>query len=225
VPSTPALGQSREPWAQHQRQLRHPGGDGGNGGEAFNVFDQLKDGAEFVKTIRGSYPSPTVTVQWASNAGELGASYLSGCCTVILRDYAAYDDTVALHEWGHYVEYQYWGNQNPTGTHALADCNQPLKLAFPEGRASWFGNSVKRYFNRAASNVYVRTTGASGPAGCRTGSDLEAETQYACDGYASEVAIARAMWDIHDGPGTTDDHPGVDDPADGLVLADLSPGR
>jgi len=193
----------------------------GNGGEAFNVFDQLKDGAEFVKVIRGSYPSPTVTVQWASNAGELGASYLSGCCTVILRDYAAYDDTVALHEWGHYVEYQYWGNQNPTGTHALADCNQPLKLAFPEGRASWFGNSVRRYFNRAASNVYVRTTGASGPGGVQNWFDLEAETQYACDGYASEVAVARAMWDIHDGPGTTDDTPGVDDPADGLVLADL----
>jgi hypothetical protein len=58
-----------------------PGGHGGNGGEAFNVFDQLKDGAEFVKTIRGSYPSPTVTVQWGLNAGELGASYPAGCCT------------------------------------------------------------------------------------------------------------------------------------------------
>jgi hypothetical protein len=194
----------------------------GNGGEAFNVYDQLKDGSEFVKVIKGSYPSPTLTVKWAINAGELGASYLSGCCTVILRDYAAYDDTVILHEWGHYVEYHYWGNQNPTGTHALADCNQSLKLAFPEGRASWFGNSVKRYFGRGSPNIYLRTTGAAGPGGLQNWFDLEAEQQYACDGYASEVAIARAMWDIHDGPGTGDETPGVDDhPPDGLSLADL----
>jgi hypothetical protein len=194
----------------------------GSGGEAFNVFDQLKDGAEFVKAVKGSYPSPTVTVNWAANAGELGASYLTGCCTIILRDYAGYDDTVILHEWGHYVEYQYWGNQNPTGTHALADCNQSLKLAFPEGRATWFGNSVKRHFNRAASNVYLRTTGAAGPGGLQNWFDLEGEPQYPCDGYASEVAIARSLWDIHDGASTPDATPGVDDgPMDTLSLADF----
>jgi hypothetical protein len=145
---------------------------------------------------------------------------------VILRDYAGYDDTVVLHEWGHYIEYQYWGNQNPTGTHALAECNQNLKLAFPEGRASWFGNSVKRFFNRPPATSTCAPRERPGPGGVQNWFDLEGETQYPATAMPSEVSIAA----LHVGHPRRAGHdrrtPGVDDsPATPCRSSTWSRGR
>ena len=195
-----------------------------SGGQAFNIFDQLVMGADFVKALSGSRPGSgkLVTVKWASNGGVTGASYLSGCCTIILRDFAGYDDSVLLHEWAHYVGYHYWKSSNPTGTHALADCRQDLRLAFDEGRASWFGNRVRCHHGLPGCNLYLRTTGAAGPGNLQNWFDLENEVQYACDGAQSEVTVARSLWDLHDHAGTTDSTPDSDDPPhDLLSLGDV----
>ena len=115
------------------------------GGPAFNIFDMGVDGATFVRRVYGSKP-PRVTWLWTSgNAGncddascynddEKLISILS-----IPADRDEYDDTVLLHEYGHFWQAHYSGSDSPGGSHSSADRVDPL-LAFGEGSATFFGN-------------------------------------------------------------------------------------
>lgn len=193
----------------------------GSGGEAFNILDMGIYGADYIRDLTGSRPGSQklLTFRWARGAG-IGSSSTSGN-TVTLRDTAGYDDTVILHEWGHYAMNNYSKSSNPGGSHFLADCNQDLRLAFDEGRASYLGCSVRRANGMSVANVYVRTDGGSGIGRATNWFDLESETQYACDGDTSEVTVARSLWDIVDGAATQDFTSGSDEPHDTLALPDL----
>jgi hypothetical protein len=190
------------------------------GGEAFNIFDMGIHGADYLKAVHGSWPTSkqALTLKWAA-AGGVTVSTTSGY-TVTLRDTAGYDDTVILHEWAHYAMNIHSKSSNPGGTHALSDCNEDLRLAFDEGRATYLGNAVIRSSGIGPASVYVRTSGASGPGGATNWFDLEDEIQYACDGATSEVTVARSLWDIGDGASTADSSPGVEETHDRLSLPD-----
>lgn len=190
------------------------------GGEVFNIFDLAVSGADFIQALTGSRPNSgkLVTFRWQIDGGVSG-SYTSGN-TVNLRDNAGYDDTVILHEWSHYVmTSNYSKSSNPGGTHYLSDCDEDQRLAFDEGRATFFGASVRRYSGFPHANVYIRTSGAPGPGHVENGYDLEDEVQYACDGDTSEVGVSRTLWDVADSASTPDGSPGTDD--DPLMLPDL----
>ena len=193
------------------------------GGEAFNIFDLGVYGADFIKSLTGSRPnsSKLVTFKWATNGG-VTVSTTSGN-TVSLRDTAGYDDPPILHEWGHYImTSNYSRATNPGGTHMLSNCAEDLGLSFDEGRASEFGAQVRRYNGMPFANWYIKTDGASGPGHIVNEYNLETATEYPCTGDTSEVSVSRSLWDIGDGPATTDDTPGVDDnPPDALALPDL----
>jgi hypothetical protein len=191
------------------------------GGEVFNILDRGVFGADFIKVLTGSRPnsSKLVTFKWASNGG-VTVSGTSGS-TVTLRDTAGYDDTVIQHEWSHYIMNNYSKVTNPGGQHFLSDCNEDPRLAFDEARASFFGCSVRRYYGWPNANVYMKTDGGSGPGHVVNWYNLEDAEQYVCHGDTSEVANSRTMWDIADGPATTDLTPGIDDnPPDALTLPD-----
>ena len=190
------------------------------GAEAFNILDLAIYGADYIKALTGSRPSSSklVTFKWALNGG-VGVASTSGN-TVSLRDTAGYDDTVILHEWSHYIMNNYSKSSNPGGTHYLSDCNEDLRLAFDEARASSFGNSVRRYFGMPIANIYFRTDGGSGPGRVLNWYNLEEAQQYLCFGDTSEVSISRTIWDIGDGPATTDLTPGVDEPQDWMQVPD-----
>ncbi len=191
----------------------------GGGGEAFNIFDQGVYGADYVKALKGSRPSQLITFRWAIDAG-VTVSYTSlGIC--YLRDTAGYDDGPILHEWAHYVMNYYSAASNPGDVHYLSDCNQDIRLAFDEGRATSFGLAVRRHFGMPGSNVYVRTDGASGPGHALNAYDLETPSEYFCPGDTSEASYSRAVWDVGDGPSTTDLTPGVDEDHDRLALSDV----
>lgn len=192
----------------------------GAGGEVFNILDMGVLGADYVRDMTGARPGSDklLTFRWARNGG-IGASTTSGN-TISLRDTAGYDDAVILHEWGHYAMNNYSKSSNPGGTHFLADCNQDIRLAFDEGRASYLGCSVRRTNGMPNSSVYVRTDGGSGPGHAINWYDLEAETQYACDGDTSEVTVSRSLWDIPDGAATPDFTTGLEEPHDLLTLPD-----
>jgi len=184
----------------------------GSGGEAFNIFDQLVLGADWIEFLTGSRPGSNrlVTVRWAINGGNTGAAYTTGN-TIYMRDYAAYDDPVNLHEWAHYAMNNYGSTSNPGGTHFLNDCFQDVRLAYDEGRASAIGCAVRRHNGLPASNIYLRTAGTPGPGGVQNWFDLEEPQQYSCAGSSSEVTVSRALWDISDTAATSDQSPGVDD--------------
>ena len=189
------------------------------GGEAFNLYDAALDAAQFMNVLRGG-PQPTALLLATFSATNPTLSSYSGTAVVMARN-AGYDDTVLLHEIGHYLVDQFSVSQNPGGSHRLSDCNQDMRLAYEEGFATYFGNSVRRHFGRANSSTYVRTTGQAGPGNLQFSFDVETQLPFICYGATSETTVYTALWDIGDGPTTTDGSPGTDEPWD--LLQGLDP--
>ncbi len=191
----------------------------GAGGEAFNLYDLVVYGADYLAFLQGARPnsSDQYTVVWQIDGGNGGSTTSS--TRTDMRDTGGYDDAVLLHEYGHWAVFNYSETDTPGGTHALADCNQDARLAWDEGHASYFGGAVRQHFGFQYPNLYVRTDAGPGPGHVVLWFDLETETQYSCSGHTSEVSVFTALWDITDGPSTNDFTPGADDaPLDVLAL-------
>ena len=185
----------------------------GAGGEPFNIYDVALRSVDYFAALNGARPGSTnlFTLEWQSNSGNVVSTYDPANKRVHVGDPSAYNDTVIQHETGHYAYHLVSGNDNPGGVHHLTDCNQDIRLAYDEGRATWFGQSVRRFYGLFRPDLYVKTTGAPGPGNLDFYFNVESETPYYCDGGASEVAVYAALWDINDGTGTADGSPGVDD--------------
>jgi len=191
----------------------------GSGGEAFNLYDNALNAAQYLNYLRGGEaPTPLLAIQYSIANPNL-SSYDG--TAVIQANNGGYDDTVVLHEIGHYVVDHFSRSDSPGGTHHLSDCNQDLRLAFDEGHATYFGNSVRRYFGFPHSSTYVRTTGQAGPGNLQFSFDVETQQPFVCFGATSETTVYAALWDIGDGPATTDDTPGSDESWD--LLQGLDP--
>ena len=185
----------------------------GAGGEGFNLFDAGVRSIDYIAALNGSRPgsSNLLTLEWQAGVGGAPSSYNPSNKTISVGEISGYNDTVIAHETGHYAYHLNSGSDSLGGTHHLLDCAQDLRLAYDEGRATWFGQSVRRYFNLPRPDLYVRTTGGPGPGNLDFYFDVETETPYYCDGATSEVAVYAALWDINDSAGTADGTPGVDD--------------
>jgi hypothetical protein len=186
----------------------------GAGGEAFNLYDIVLSGTQYVNVLRGGEsPAPLLLVDF--NSSNSTVSNWTGSYILAARN-AGYDDTVILHEMGHYVQHTFSAGQSPGGTHNLSNCNQDLRLAFDEGHATYFGCSVRRWLNLPNSQIYVRTTGQAGPGNLQFSFDVETQEPFICYGATSETVVYTALWDIGDGPSTRDGSPGSDEPFDML---------
>ena len=184
----------------------------GTGGEAFNLYDNALGAAQFIHHLRGgTAPAPLLLVTFSASNPTL--SSFNGTAVVMARN-AGYDDTVLLHEIGHYVIFQFSASDNPGGSHQLSNCNQDMRLAFDEGHATYFGCSVRRWLGLPNSSTYVRTTGQAGPGNLQFSFDVETQLPFVCYGSTSETTVYTALWDIGDGPGSTDGSPGSDEPWD-----------
>jgi hypothetical protein len=194
----------------------------GQGGEAFNLYDQLVRGVDYLAFLTGSRPGSAshLVVVWDLNNGVPDSTYNIGSRMILMRSTGGYDDTVVLHEMGHYAVYTWSASSSIGGFHTFAACQIDVRLAFDEGFATWWGNSVLRHHGLPRSNVYTRTNGGPGPGNLVRSADLETDTQYLCRGAASEVNVFSFLWDIADGPATPDTTPGTDDAHDLLAMPD-----
>jgi hypothetical protein len=184
----------------------------GSGGEAFNLYDNALYVIDFLNYLRGGEaPGPLLLVTFSSANPNL--SSFNGTA-VVQANNGGYDDTVMLHETGHWMVFNYGLSMNPGGVHHLSDCNQDLRLAFDEGHATYWGNSVRRHANMPNSSTYVRTTGQAGPGNLQFSFDVETQQPFVCSGATSETTVYTALWDIGDGPSSTDGSPGTDESFD-----------
>jgi hypothetical protein len=191
----------------------------GQGGEAFNCWDMGVYGSDFVAFLDGARPdgSDSLRIVWESDRGQPASTASSFRLDV--RDSGAWDDTVILHEYAHFVVFNYSDSNNPGGSHGFSECDQDPQLAWEEGHASFFGCAIRRHFGLPLPNIYVRTTGLPGPGHVALYADLETETEYECSGSTSEVSVFTALWDVFDAAADADFTPGVDDaPLDVLEL-------
>ncbi len=194
----------------------------GQGGEAFNIYDQMLIGADYLALLEGARPGSTrdlVTV-WGATNGVTSAFYDSGSSIIFLRDSAGYDDTVILHEMGHFAIHEYSVSHSIGGFHTFSQCNVDVRLAFDEGVATYWGNSARRVHGAPWSNIYLRSNGAPGPGNIVRLADLETDSLYFCSGAGGEVNVFMFLWDMVDSSTTADLTPGIDDGIDSLSVAD-----
>jgi hypothetical protein len=193
----------------------------GAGAEAFNVWDVALNSVDYLAYLNGSRPgsSMALKLQW-EEFGFVGVNQYIGSNTVRVADNSPFNDTVIQHETGHYAVANFSASDNPGGVHHLTNCKQDLRLAFDEGHATYFGQSVRRHFNLPRPHLYVKMNGAPGPGNLDFYFDVEDEQPFTCTGSASEVAVYAALWDIGDSATTPDDSPGLDEAWDPLGSAD-----
>jgi hypothetical protein len=189
-------------------------------GEPFNIYDQVIDAFDFIASVNGGvYPTRPLTLFWARGSND-GTFYRDSDSTIHLfgltSDSDGYDDTVILHEIGHYTEYNLASSDNPGGPHSLDD-TYDLRLTWSEGFATFFANNVRAFRGIARADIYVDTAGQPGPG--QAFISYEVETPSAgVPGADNEVSVNAALWDITDTPSTPDASGGTDD--DALALAD-----
>lgn len=171
----------------------------GAAGEAFNIFDAALKSLDYFQHLSGSYPGSawSLTLFWRVDAGENSSSYDNVFRQVTLSDNAGYDDSVILHETGHYIQSAFALCQSPGGSHYITDMNQDRRLAFSEGWATYYGSAVRRYHQEPGAHAFVRTTGGSGAGNLDFSFDLEGPS-LPVFGSFNELAVSACIWDLMD---------------------------
>jgi hypothetical protein len=187
----------------------------GTGG-AFNLLDQFLSAGRFLKSgceqIGQLCIPPPLTAYWQPSAkkgthfdmGGGGGIFIcgergGGDCDP--GDGDEYDDSVALHEYGHFILHHLAKDDSPGGAHFLSENTQDVRLAWSEGWATFFSSAVRNdpsHFdgNNSGGLLYEieQATGANQP-------DLPKQAVY----LTNELSVAAILWDALDRPLFDDD--------------------
>lgn len=161
---------------------------------AFNILDQGVRAMDALNRFGGT--PAQLSARWAQ--GSTNGTYYSNGTIFMLgsaSDDDGYDDTVILHEIGHFVEDRYTRTDSPGGSHDGSPTDP--SLAWSEGWATYFAMAVRAapYYmdtNAGGGWVYNGDTTATRAGGVSIGEDV------------SENTVTEILWDIGDG-GTGDD--------------------
>jgi hypothetical protein len=182
---------------------------GGASGPAFNIFDVGVEGASVARRATGRVP-PRLKWQWTR--GDPGfcsgtvSCYKKALSKISVRGITAdpdqYDDLVLLHEYGHFFQHNFSGNDHEGGLHFYELRSEP-KLAWGEGSATFFGNYVRRsslFLDTKAGGVAIRldleSDNLAVPFGTEDGTQR---------GKLSEIVVASVLWDLIDVTQSSDD--------------------
>lgn len=179
----------------------------GAGGGAFNLFDGV---ASAVDLLAGRYgPVGGLDVVWTPGVGHgCGSCYLPGAQVMLVggaeADPDQWDDSVVLHELGHWFEAQLAATTNPGGAHDGSPTEPDL--AWSEGFASFFGQALLDdpiyvdSFEQGIWSMNLERMGGDHAWGTEDGS---------LAGLVSENLVAAVLWDLFDD--------GAAEPADHLA--------
>lgn len=204
-----------------------------SGGDVFNIFDTALNGIDFVASLNGGRPgaSQNLTLFWCSYTDPTctgpppyyynDGTYYTGKTIHLLGasdDSDGYDDSVILHEFGHYVEFVLAASDNGGGSHAPNGCYD-LSLVWSEGYATFLQNMVRDWMGIDRADIYVDTSGQPNPGNAFLSYSVETPPSiFNVMGSGNEVGVNAALWDIVDGTATKDGWPGMDD--DVMRIAD-----
>ena len=108
-----------------------------------------------------------------------------------------YDDTVLLHEYGHFIAGQFSRDDSPGGVHFLDDTSQDIRLAWSEGWGTFFPAAVRDdplYVDTVGNvaNIAFEIENLSSPL-----TDLEDLSSIAVF-TTHEISVASVLWDLLD---------------------------
>jgi hypothetical protein len=169
--------------------------------EAFNVFDVTLGAMDAIRNdLHDETPTP-LTLHWekGSNDGTYYSGSVSGVHLLGANsDDDGYDDTVILHETGHYIEDTQGRSDSPGGGHDGSPTDP--NLGWSEGFATYWNFAVRGLPHYMDSN--------SGGGWFYDGDATIDETPNpagAMDQDVSEDMISEILWDVADGTPTDDD--------------------
>ena len=169
-------------------------------GGAFNIFNLLLKGQDFARENLngGNYPStPPLSAQWRKGY-ETTTSFMGYPYMVIqgvVTDTDEYDDTVLMHEFGHFLERAFSVSDSPGGNHNGSPTDP--RLAFGEGFGTYVGSRIAGssiYFDSGASGISVTNINDVGKKASLT--DPRGINQ-----LLSEYVVAEILWRLDLGTG------------------------
>jgi hypothetical protein len=155
---------------------------------AWNALDNAVTAMDWVRE-RGHTTISPVYIYWQGSTSS-GSYYQGGSNELHLDGDDGYDDVVALHELGHYIQDEYSDSDNPGGSHDGSPADP--RLAWGEGGATWFAMAVGGFTH------YIDWSTGGG-----WSVELEqrvhgASLASAMSQNVSEWMIAEVLWDITD---------------------------
>jgi len=167
--------------------------------EAFNILDQLVGTMDAIRVVLGDPTPVPLVAEWEVNSNT-GTYYSGGAIHLLGRsaDDDGYDDTVILHESGHYVEETQGRSDSPGGSHDGSPTD--ARLAWSEGFSTYWGMAVRGAPHYMDSN-------SMGGWGYDADSTVTVAPQPAgtLAQDVSEDMVTEDLWDLGDGNGTDDD--------------------
>jgi hypothetical protein len=169
--------------------------------EAFNVFDQLLVNADLVTGTLGDATPEPLTAVWV-RGGTDGTYYVDADNTMFLLgdpgDDDGYDDTVILHESGHYIEDTEGRSDSTGGSHDGSPAD--ARLAWSEGFST--------YFSMVATNapIYMDSNASGGWSyNGDTAMTLAPMPMGTMAQDVSEDMVTEILWDLGDDGASDDD--------------------
>jgi hypothetical protein len=167
--------------------------------EAFNIFDVLIDVMDTLPTNFPGRTASTVDAFW--HQGNADGTYYFDNGLYLLgeqSDSDGYDDTVILHEAGHWLEEAVGRSDSPGGDHDGSPTNPTL--AWSEGWSTYYAMAM------TDRPIYADSNAAGGFAfNGDTSTPRKANAAGPLDQLVSEDMITQIMWDMADAPANDDD--------------------
>lgn len=173
-------------------------------GPAFNIYDNILKAQSVLQKYSPGTTLPTLIAYWYD--GKTTGTYYSmvgGTHTLDLlgspTDSDAYDDSVILHEMGHYAAAVFSKDSSGGGAHSLTG-HYDIRLTWSEGWANFFSSLVKAEKGESNPYVYVDTNGGTGTGSATLSFMFEIDTPSfaaTATGADNEVAVANVLWTIY----------------------------
>ncbi|MDH5232349.1 MAG: hypothetical protein OEY38_19980 [Gammaproteobacteria bacterium] len=175
---------------------------------AFNILSTFIIGQQFLNDVAGIVRVEDLNSVWYSGFNAY-TSYCPGNAncdpanTIFVTgdviDNDAHDDRVVLHEYGHFVLFNYSRDDSLGGAHFNHDNRQDLRLSWSEGFATAFQAMARDYAGNDRPEIYVDTNNTGLPTVFYSVEEPSGLHGLSPKGMASEVAVSAVLWDIYDG--------------------------
>jgi hypothetical protein len=130
--------------------------------QVFNIADAIYYGWRFWNNNNDNSPAMdrSVTINWEGGRRQQGSFYANGRTTIVIGDDPSatdeWDDSVIIHEYGHFADHQFSCYQNPGGPHSLPGVN-----AGATGTRLAWGEGYPNYYQSAARTIMPGSSGTS----------------------------------------------------------------
>lgn len=166
--------------------------------QVFNIADSLYWAWKYWNNNLGAgapFFDRMVTVNWEGGKGN-GSFYSDTRSVMVIAGDASstdeWDDSVIMHEWGHFADHQFSCNQNLGGPHTLPGNNTGMngdKLSWGEGFADYYQSAARTVMPGSAfTSFYIDVSGPT----------VDFEPTSNPVSQLNEGAVAALLWDFID---------------------------